>query len=318
MKLIKEFKENDLVTSYGQLQSKQIRLKRNGDPYLRVVLADRSGRLEARLWDGFEEFDKEAQEGDFVKYKGLVQTYNGKKQAVVKQIRKIQPEDAENGFDPEDLVPQTDQDVEGMWKSLNTQVQEHVSDPFLLELLTNVLAENEEAIKSYPAGVEIHHSYVGGFLEHVLSLLENALFFAGRYPQLNKSLLVAGVVLHDMGKLEELSGPSSPSYTDQGQLIGHVVLGYGLVQREVAKIPAFPDQLLMVLQHLILSHQGRPEWGSPQQPKTLEALILHYLDDLDSKLNRVGMLLREDCGDAQFTPYDRFLGRAVFKGGGRR
>ncbi|MCH8819490.1 MAG: HD domain-containing protein [Acidobacteria bacterium] len=315
MRLVSTLQDNDSVVSYSQVRAKQLRLKRNGEPYLRLVLGDRSGRIESKIWDRVEELHKEIQAGDFVKYQGVVQTYNGRRQMVINQIRKVRPEDSEAGFNPTELIPSTEYDIDEMWESLYALVLEHTSRPSIKQLLTQILDAHEEEIKSYPAGMEVHHGYRGGFLEHVLSVLKSALFFAGHYPDLDKDLLIAGAVLHDIGKLEELSGPDNPVYTTRGQLIGHVVMGFELVRKEAARIPEFPPTLLTLLEHLILSHQGQLEWGSPQPPKLPEALILHYLDDLDAKVNRFSQVLKEDPGDLDFTAYDRLLGRAVFKGG---
>lgn len=314
MKFIKSLAEGESVTSYGQIRKKQVRLKKNGEPYLRLVLGDTTGRIEGKVWENFEKFEKEIQEGEFVKYQGVVQTYNGSKQLIVKRIRKALPEDSSNGFDMKDLIPCTAYDIDEMWQKLCSLVAEHTTRPSVEALLKNVLEANEEKIKSYPAGIEIHHSYWGGFLEHVLSVLESLLFFADKYPNLDKDLLIAGALLHDIGKLEELSGANSPSYTARGHLIGHVVLGRDLLRKEAERIPDFPPRLLMLLEHLILSHQGQLEWGSPRRPKMPEALVLHYIDDLDAKLNRLFQVLSEDPGESDFTAYDRYLGRVLFKG----
>ena len=314
MRLVSTLQDNDSVTSYSQVRTKQLRLKRNGEPYLRLVLGDRSGRIETKIWDQVEKLQEEIQEGDFVKYQGVVESYNGRKQMVINKIRKVLPEDSESGFTPTELIPSSEYDVDEMWRNLNSLVVEHTSRPPIKQLLTQVLNAHEEEIKSYPAGMEIHHNYRGGFLEHVLSVLKGALFFADHYPNLDKDLLIAGAILHDIGKLEELGRPDNPVYTTRGQLIGHVVMGFELVRTEAARIPEFPPTLLMLLEHLILSHQGQLEWGSPQPPKLPEALALHYLDDLDAKLNRFSQVLKEDPGDSDFTAFDRYLGRAVFKG----
>ena len=281
---------------------------------MRLVLGDRSGRIESKVWDRVEELQTELQEGDFVKYRGIVQTYNGRKQMVINQIRKVLPEDSESGFDSTELVPSTEYDIDEMWENLCSLVGEHTSRPAIKQLLTQVLDAHEEEMRNFPAGLEIHHNYRGGFLEHVLSILKGALFFADHYPGVDKDLLIAGALLHDIGKLEELSRPDNPMYTTRGQLIGHVVMGFELVRKEAARIPEFPPTLLTLLEHLILSHQGQLEWGSPQPPKLPEALILHYLDDLDAKINRFSRVLKEDPGDSDFTAFDRYLGRAVFKG----
>jgi 3'-5' exoribonuclease len=148
----------------------------------------------------------------------------------------------------------------------------------------------------------------------VIAVLESVLFFSRKYPDLDKDLLIAGAVLHDIGKLEELGSPENPAYTTRGRLIGHVVMGAVLVRAEASQITDFPTTLLTQIEHLILSHQGQLEWGSPKKPQTMEALILHYVDDLDAKLNRFHQIVRDDPGDSDFTSFDRYLGRTVFKG----
>ena len=313
MKLIKALEVNQTVTSYAQIRTKQLRLKRNGEPYLWLVLRDRSGQLETKIWNNVEDCDGRINEGDHVKYQGLVQDYKGAKQLVVEKIRKTIPEDRVSGFDENQIIPRTEHDVEKMWTRLQSVVTEHVSRPCIRELLGNILEKNEEKIKSYPAGVEIHHNYWGGFLEHVISVLESVLFFSKNYPDLDKDLLISGAVLHDIGKLEELINPENPAYTTRGRLIGHVVMGAVLVRAEASQITDFPTTLLTQIEHLILSHQGQLEWGSPKKPQTMEALILHYVDDLDAKLNRFHQILRDDPGDSDFTSFDRYLGRMVFK-----
>jgi len=270
--------------------------------------------MEAKLWEGAEQFREGIQEGDFVKFQGVAQKYNDVNQLILNRIRKATSADVNDGFDINQLVPCTEHDIDELWDRLRALVSENLERSCLLELLSNLLGEHEEKLRSHPAGVEIHHSYRGGLLEHIVSVLESALFFAEKYPNVDRDLLIAGAVLHDIGKLEELSNEGHPAYTLEGQLIGHIVLGFEMVRRQAALIPEFPEDLLVRLQHMILSHQGQPEWGSPQTPKMLEALILHYIDDLDAKLNRFYRLLKEDMSDSQFTPYDRHLGRAILKG----
>ena len=303
-----------MVVSYSQIRSKEIKLKKNGEPYIRLLFGDSSGHIEARIWDDLDDCRDQIQEGDFVKYKGLVELYNGTRQLIVQRIRKAGQQDRNNGFSERDLILCTQYDIEEMWKELRSLVDQNTTRPSLLQLLNNVLETHCEEIKSYPAGVEIHHNYWGGFLEHLLSVLKSALFFADRYPDLDRDLMVAGAVLHDIGKLEELTTPQNPSYTVRGELIGHVVLGRDLLRREAARIPDFSANLLILLEHLILSHQGQLEWGSPKRPKIPEALILHYIDDLDAKMNRFYSILRDDPGDSDFTQFDRYLGRVLFKG----
>ena len=314
MRFILELKEGDSVTSYSQVRSKQIKSKRNGEKYLALVLGDRTGILEAKIWNDIDNCRHLIQEGDFIKYRGTIELYNENRQLIVEKIRRVTPEERAEAFQESDLIPCTQYDIDEMWLRLNTLVLENVSRSCITQLLGNILETYQGKIQTYPAAKEIHHNYWGGFLEHILSVLEGALFFATRYPGLDKDLLMAGAILHDIGKLEELGSPEHPSYTTRGTLIGHVVLGRDMLRAQAALIPDFPDTLLMLLEHLILSHQGQPEWGSPKRPQIPEALILHYIDDLDAKMNRFHKVLKEDPGDSDFTQFDRYLGRMLFKG----
>ena len=317
MQLIKKLQAGEAVTSFSQIQSKQVRFKRDGDPYLRLVLRDSSGCIEARLWNHTEELDQAFKEGDFVKYKAKIELYNGNRQLILERIRKAVPEDRLHGFKESELVARTDRDIEEMWKELQTLIDEHTTKVYIRKLLSNILAKFREEIKTYPAGVEVHHNYWGGFLEHILSVLESAVFFSKKYPTLDQDLLVAGAVLHDIGKIQELGTPHASSYTVRGHLIGHVVLGFDLLQKEASLIPNFPSEVLTQLGHLILSHQGRRKWGSPKRPKTPEALVLHYIDDLDAKMNRFFRVLEQDEGRSDFTAFDYYLQRSVYKGSKR-
>lgn len=314
MRLISELTEGEQIVSYSQLRSKQVKLKKDGHPYLRLVLSDRSGHIEAKIWDNVPSYRSLLKEGDFVRYQGVVQRYNGSNQLVIDQMRPVEEADRRNGFNLKDLIPTTEHDVDQMWRRLRDLARQHIKRPQVLQLVEALLDRYEEPFKSFPAGTEVHHSYWGGFLEHVLSVLESALYFCGKYPNLDGDLLLSGAILHDIGKLAELSGPANPAYTVQGNLIGHIVLGRDMVREQARHIPGFPPTFLTLLEHLILSHQGQPEWGSPQRPKLPEALVLHYVDDLDAKMNRVYRVLREDQGDSPFTSYDRFLERVIFKG----
>ena len=314
MKYIRDFRDKDRVSSYSFLRAKQLVNKTGEEPYLQLILGDRTGDIEGRLAPSIVSCNSGFQAGDIVSYEGIVETSKGKKRIVVKRVARAGSEATGKDFDIRDLVAATDQDIDEMWGRLCRHIREQTRRPCVLQLLNNILNVHCEKVKSFPAGTEVHHNYWGGFLEHVLSVVEGALFFAKKYPGLDKDLLVAGAVLHDIGKLEELADPGNPSYTTRGTLIGHVVLGRDLLREEAAKIEGFPSTLLMLLEHLILSHQGLYEWGSPKRPKIPEALIIHYVDDLDSKMNRLTRLLMEDTGHSEFTPFDRYLGRVLFKG----
>lgn len=314
MLLIKDLRENDEASSYSVVQKKQSRSKRNGEPYLRLVLGDKSGKVEARIWNNVDEVEGQFEEGDFVRYTGRVELYNGSKQVILNKVEKVEKDLISKEMDLGEFFPASRFNLDEMWKDVQKIVQSETKRPEVRQLLRKILRTYEEEIKSFPAGVEIHHDYRGGYLEHIHSILQNCIFFANRYPSLDRDLLICGALLHDIGKIRELSGPSNPSYTTVGRLIGHIVLGRDILLEEARDIPGFPPQLLMLLEHMILSHQGQLEWGSPKRPKIPEALVLHYLDDLDAKLNRFFSILEEGSGDGDFTSYDRHLGRPLFNG----
>lgn len=316
MKLIRDLEEGERVVSFAHLRTLQVRQKKDGSPYLRLVLGDRTGRIEGRVWDSADQIFPQLQEGGFVKYRGRVETYNGARQLIVDQLRPVAWQDREAGFSERDLIPTTRYDIDAMWQELRAKVESETVRPAVRQALNNVLDRYADSVRTFPAGVEIHHEYYGGFLEHVLSLLGSVLFFADKYPDLDRDLLISGAILHDIGKLEELSGPLNPSYTAVGRLIGHVVIGRDIFREESKRIPDFPTELGMLIEHVILSHQGQLEWGSPKEPMIPEALLLHYVDDLDAKMNRMLRVIAEDDQPgSEFTRYDRYLNRFLYKRG---
>ena len=314
MKYIRDFKDKDWVNSYSLLRARKVVEENGKSPYLHLTLGDRTGEIEARGSLDSADIEGGVRAGDIVSYEGVVEVSNGDRRLLVRQVSRAKPEARGRDFDIRDLIRVTASNIDQMWDRLRSLIRRHTKRPCVLQLLSNILDVHRDKVRSYPAATEVHHNCWGGFLEHVLSVFEGAIFFANRYPGLDKDLLVAGAVLHDIGKLEELGNPENPSYTTRGTLIGHVVLGRDLLREEAAQIEGFPSTLLMLLEHLVLSHQGLYEWGSPKRPKIPEALIIHYVDDLDSKMNRFSRLLMEDRGQSDFTPFDRYLNRVVFKG----
>ena len=311
-KFIGDFQLGDVVIAFALLRGVQRRTRRTGEEFLALELQDRTGSIGGKIWD-LEESMSELRNGDYVKVKARVEEYRGVLQLSIEKIRKVVESDREHGFQETDCEISTPCDIDEMWAKLQTLVDQEISDALVKQLLKNVLARTEGRFKYYPAAQEIHHGYRGGFLEHVLSVTQNCAYFAGHYPEVDKNLLVAGGVLHDIGKLEELTPAPAVEYTIQGRLVGHIILGRDLVREEAAKIPNFSEETLLLIEHLILSHQGDYDWGSPKRPKILEALILHYLDDLDAKVNHLQGVLQAHRGPGLFTGYDRILGRVLYK-----
>jgi 3'-5' exoribonuclease len=311
-KFIHDLQLSDVVITFALLRGVQRRARRTGEEFLALELQDRTGSIEAKVWD-IEEPMLELRSGDYVKIKARVEEYRGMLQLSIEKIRKVVESDRVQGFSESDCVVSTPYDIEEMWGKLQALVREEVGNSLIRELLERILARTEERFKYYPAAQEIHHGYRGGFLEHVLSVTQNCVYFAGHYPHVDKNLLIAGGVLHDIGKLEELTPAPAVEYTVSGRLVGHIILGRDLVREEAAGIAGFPEETLLLIEHLILSHQGDYDWGSPKRPKILEALILHYLDDLDAKANHLEGVLRTHRGPGLFTGYDRILGRVLYK-----
>jgi 3'-5' exoribonuclease len=272
-------RENREITGYFAAGAKSVRSKKDGARYLALTLCDRTGQIEARMWetDGAGEFAP----GDVVKVKGQVCRYNEKLQINVDKIRRA----AANEYELSDFVPQSERNVDEMWAELEGWVASF-GDQDLKALLEAFLKDGQvaAALRQAPAAKGMHHAWMGGLLEHVLSLMGMCELAAGHYPQVNRDLLLTGVALHDIGKLRELRWGTSFDYTLEGQMLGHITIGIGMIEEKIAAIPNFPAAKRVLVEHLVLSHHGHYEFGSPKLPMTAEAMVLHYLDDLDAKM----------------------------------
>ncbi|HEX4005710.1 MAG TPA: HD domain-containing protein [Acidobacteriaceae bacterium] len=275
-------RENQNIVGFFVAGSKQVRTKKDGTPYFSLMLGDRTGQIEARMWDtsGAGDFDA----GEVVKVQGEVCRYNEKLQINVRKLRRA----AKDEFALRDFLPQTERDIDEMWAELEGWVASF-SDPHLQVLLQAFLRDPQiaSALREAPAAKGLHHAWIGGLLEHMLSLMGMCDLAANHYPGVNRDLLLTGVVLHDIGKLRELSWGTSFDYTLEGQLLGHITIGLGMIEQKIAAIPDFPPAKRLLVEHLVLSHHGKYEYGSPKLPMTAEAIILHYLDDLDAKMQTI-------------------------------
>ncbi len=292
---------------------RELRAGRSGD-LLILTLQDATGQIGAKILEEVERFSGEFEAGEFVRLEARASMYHGAVELVVSHIRRVNPDqDRLEGFREEDCVLSAPRPTEDMWREL----QEHVSavkDPHLRVLLNRVVADNESALREWPAAQTIHHAYRSGFLEHIVKMAEIGRYLARAY-EANEDLVFAGVVLHDIGKLQELAYDSGAvSYTRDGNLIGHIGLGLILVRATTQGISGFPSDLRTHLEHLVLSHHGSKEHGSPVEPKTVEAFILASVDELDARLNQVRRAIREDAGDEDFTTWHKRLGRVLYKG----
>lgn len=308
---IATWESGDHVTAYALLAKKERRQGRNGDPYLDLVLQDASGSIDGKAWSGsaaLEESDGAFEEHGFVAVRGLVNTYKNRLQITVDQCRPVHEEDREHGFDEGALIPTTREDLDDLVKRLEKLMTEDIVSPLLRDLARRALDRHGDALREHPAAKTIHHAYRGGLLEHTVSMGELAVRIADHYPELDRDVLLIGVLFHDLGKLREIGAMPANDYSFEGQLVGHVVIGRDLFLDVCREIEAFPEELRTVIEHLILSHQGRLEFGSPVVPATPEALALHFIDDLDSKLNQ---LRYAPVGEGEYQ-YLRGFGRRLF------
>ncbi len=280
--------------------------------FLRLKLVDRTGEIDARIWEAVEDYLFIMDRAQIVKVEGHVESFHGRPQVKVLRLRSAQESEYELG----DLIRSTDRDPEAMLAEIDRVIAE-LEEPHLAALLAGFFGSEEfrEAFRAAPAARRIHHAYLGGLLEHVFEILQLARPLLELYPQLNRDLLVSGILLHDVGKLEAFTWELDIDYTDRGRLLGHVVMSAERVAEAIAAIPDFPPQLALELQHLVVSHHGRYEWGSPRRPKTLEAAALHHLENLDSQVNRFKLMLESAwLAGEPWTHYDRLLGRTLYAG----
>lgn len=313
MKYLKDLKEGEKIIEFYLVDEKQIRTKKNGEEYISFNLKDKTGYIPSVIWDNVSKYKDKFQKGDFVKIEGLVGMYGNGLQITIRKIRKVEERDEREGFDKLNYFETTERDTETMWKEL-LDIVDSLEDKYIQKLVKEITKENEKKIKMYPGAMRIHHEYIGGFLEHTLSVARTCDYFSGKYGEVNRDLLIAGAILHDIGKLKELSVSNITEYSEEGNLIGHIVLGSDMVKEKARKIEDFPEDKLIQLDHIILSHQGNMEWGSPKPPMTIEALILHYAEDLDAKVNIFKRAIKKDREEGKFTQKDPLLGRVLYKG----
>ena len=301
--------ENQTITAEFVIAAKQVKPKKSGEPYLALTLSDRTGTLDAKMWDGVPETMALFEQDDFVKIRGLINKYNGRFQLTIHKLRKLEDHEIEFG----DFLPKTSKDVEQLWARVAEYV-ESFTDPHLKALLKAFMADEEiaKAYKNAPAAKTLHHAFIGGLLDHVVSLMTSCDLVLRNYPHLNRDLVLSGVFLHDIGKIHELAYARSFSYTTDGQLLGHMIIELEMLHKKLAGLPDFPPQLKTLIEHLIISHHGQYEFGSPKLPMFPEALLLHYMDDLDSKIESMrAHFEREQGSDAEWAGYNASLGRPL-------
>ena len=292
---------------------KEVRPIRSGDLVL-MTLQDASGQIPARLVEEIERYKDEFDAGEFVRVEGRATTFQGQLQLAVTRIRRVNPpQDRLQGFREDDCVLSAPRSIDEMWAELKTHLAS-VRDPHIKVLLNRFTTDHEKELREWPAAQNIHHAYRGGLLEHVLKMADVGRAIASSYGA-NEDVVFAGVLLHDIGKLQELDyEPGGASYSRDGNLVGHIGLGLIMVRQAITGISGFPDDLRAQIEHVIVSHHGRREHGSPVEPRTIEAFIVAMVDELDTRVHQVRKAIAEDVGSDEFTAWHKRLGRVLYKG----
>jgi len=304
--------ENCTVTTYFVLSSLQVRDKKQGGQYLALIVSDKTGSLEARMWDDVADPIAHCTEGSYIKVQGDISKYQGKFQITLKKLRLA----ADSEVEPEDYQPSTKFVVEEMWAELRGYVAAFRNVD--LQRLVFAFLDDERigpAFKVAPAAKRLHHAWLGGLLEHVVTLVRVCLAAAPFYPEVDQDLLVTGAILHDIGKVRELEWKSSFSYTLEGQMIGHISIAQGMLREKVHELAPFPEKLRVLVEHMILSHHGKYEYGSPKLPMTPEAILLSALDDLEAKMqalrNEFAAAAASGKGPDEVTDWVRSMDRSL-------
>jgi 3'-5' exoribonuclease len=308
---LRDIKQGEKISSFFLVAEKNMAFSLKGAPYLTVKLKDKTGEVDGKVWENAVEFNQQFKKGDIIAIEGRANTYKNSMQISIIGIKKCNWEDVE----PTDYLPGAEGDVNGMFDELLTHV-DTVQTTALRDLLYAFFKDEKtaELFKRAPAAKGFHHIYLGGLLEHSLSVVRLLIKIAEHYPYLNRDMLIVGGLLHDIGKIYEFSYDQLIEYSDEGRLIGHIVMGVEMIDKKIATIPDFPAQLSLELRHLILSHHGEFEYGSPKRPKTMEALAVHYMDDFDAKINAFqAFTANSSNADSDWTTYNRFFERYLYK-----
>ena len=287
---IKNLKENEQVYGIYLVDQAVLLKSKTGSYYISVVLKDKTGSIDAKIWDANTELKSKIEDGHFVEIRGLVKVFRDANQIIIQNFKQVD----DNSINISDYLPTSEKKPEDMYKELMDMV-EKVEDNFIKTLLLNTLTDDDikQKLMLAPAAKSIHHAYLGGLMEHMLSICHLMLKVSKHYLVLNRDLLLFGAIYHDIGKIWELSYKTNFKYTDVGRLVGHITLSSELIEKKSSEIANFPEKLKVILKHMVLSHHGKLEFGSPKRPKFLEALVLSYIDDLDSKVYSVSSIIKE-------------------------
>jgi len=307
---VKDITENAQIEGLFLVKDKNNGMTKNGKQYIALNLTDKTGGVKARIWENAEKLGAKFLQGDIVTVKAFSVMYQGSLQLNINSIEKIAVEES---FLVE-LIPASKFNPDELFVEL-LGISRTFSDPHLTRLVEHIFSNSEiaKAFKKAPAAKSIHHDYLGGLIEHTANVTRLARSIAPLYPNLNVDLLLTGAMLHDIGKIHELAYEKSFTYTDSGRLIGHITLGDDIVTEAIKQIPGFPAELALVVRHLMLSHHGQYEFGSPKRPKTPEALLLSYLDDLDAKMFGFTEQIKKERGsESKWTSYNKIFDRYLY------
>ncbi len=308
---ISDFSEGERVVGHFLVQSKQLLTTRAGKPYLNLTLQDKTGRISGKVWDGAAEIHDTFKGNDAIKIDGTVELYNRELQLTIRRLRPSEPDEV----DLSDFVARSSHDIDEMFLDIRSLV-ESIENPHLKALLDAFFEDEDftEAFKTSSAARNIHHVCIGGLLEHTLSTARLCEYLTTHYEDLDGDLLITMAILHDIGKVKELEITPAINYTEVGNLLGHIVIGIQMVGEKINRLPDFPPQLRTLVEHMILSHHGQSDWGSPRPPMFLEAEVLHRADDMDVKVDIIKRALAEDRDpDSPWTTYHRALERVLYK-----
>ena len=307
---VKDIQENERVSGLYLVKTKRAGLTKKGDPFLSLTLTDRSGEIEARVWERVEELSPLFREGDILEVEGYAGSFRNRIQITLSNLKP-----SEDGGDSALFMECSDREPTEMMVSLR-ELLKGVRNPHLGDLLKGFLSDRQfiSQFKQAPAAKSFHHNYLGGLLEHTLSVCQMAGVVTDHYPELDKDLLLTAAFLHDIGKVRELGFDRRIDYTDEGRLLGHLMLGVAMVDEKITGLKTFPRELAVRLKHLILSHHGEYAFGSPKRPKFLEAFALHFIDDLDAKMKGLGRFMERDQQEGDWTDFNRLFDRYFLKG----
>ena len=308
MTFIADIKDGDHILGHYFCKFKQSLKTKTGKSYYSIKLQDKTGVIDAKVWDITNEI-QDFEEGEMIKIDADALLYQGEMQMKIYKLRRSR----DGEYDLADFTPASENDIDEMYGKIAGYINS-VDNPFIKTLLENIVINDQEranAFKTRSAAKSMHHGYMGGLLEHTLAVVEICNFVGARYKHVNKDLLLAGAILHDFGKIHELTPMPHNEYSDDGQMLGHIIIGVEIVSAEVAKIPNFPHQLASLIKHMIISHHGEFEFGSPKLPSISEAMLLHFADNMDAKLKTIEEVIDSDVSPGPWAGYQKALMRYI-------